>query len=99
MQGVVDGLDIVQYVALGYEQIFPAIVVEILQANAPAGAARSKRAQTSFQASSAEQTRAVVVVKSVNLSRKHGHKDVRLAVVVVVLKHGAHAGERLTVRR
>src|SRR6266851_3994075 len=39
MQGLVDGLDIVQYVALGHEQILPAVVVEVLQANAPARAA------------------------------------------------------------
>src|SRR5437879_8421882 len=98
MQGVVNVLDIIQNVALGHEQVLPAIVVEVLQANTPARAACSKRAQTGFQASSGKETRAVVVIKTVNLPRKHGHKDVRLAVVVVVLKHGAHTGDRLTIR-
>src|SRR5437879_13497641 len=97
MQGVVNVLDIIQNVALGHEQVLPAIVVEVLQANTPARAACSKRAQTGFEASSGKETRAVVVIKTVNRPRKHGHKDVRLAVVVVVMEDRTQTGKRLAI--
>src|SRR5258708_1170891 len=96
-QGSVDLLDIVEDVALGAEKIFPAIVVEIFQADAPSGAAGSKRAQARFEALVAEGAIAVIMVKAVKLARQHGDEDIGAAVVVVVLKNGAHAGKPLAI--
>ena len=83
--------------ALCHKQVLPAVVVKVFQASTPAGAACGERSQTGFQASIGKEPRAVIVVKTVNLTRKYGHKNVWLAVVVVVLKDRAHTGECLAV--
>ncbi len=97
MQGVVDGLDVVQNVALGYEQILPAVIVEVFQTNSPAGAACRQRAEAGFETSIGERATAIVAVGAVDFTGQLGNDDVRLAVVVVILKHSAHAGKGLPV--
>src|SRR6202167_399896 len=69
MQHVINLLDIVQHVALRDEQILPAIVVEILEANAPAGAGSREQAQAGLQTAIAERAVAVVVKERINLAR------------------------------
>src|SRR6267378_5299154 len=93
MQGMVDGLDVVQHMALCDEQVFPAVVVEVFQANTPAGTAGGKCAEAGLEASIGERAFAIIVVEAVDLAGKLGNDDVGFAVVVVVLKNSAHAGK------
>src|SRR5713226_2975307 len=97
VQGVVDGLDVVQNVALGYQQILPAVIVEVFQADSPAGAACRQRAEAGFETSIGERATAIVVVGAVDFAGQLGNDDVGLAVVVVILKDSAHAGKGLPV--
>src|ERR1700679_614913 len=73
VQHVVNLLDIVEHMALRYEQILPAVIVEILEANAPTGTGSREQTQAGLQTAIAEGTVAVVVKERVNLARQHGH--------------------------
>src|SRR6266699_2778172 len=97
MQGVVDGFDVVQHMALSYKQVLPAVVVQVFHSNAPAGTAGGERAEAGFEALIGERASAIVVVEAVDFPGKLGNDDVGLAVVVVVLKDSAHAGKRLAI--
>src|SRR5258708_18432928 len=97
MQGMVDGLDVVQHVALGDEQVLPAVVVEVFHANAPSGTAGGERAEAGFKPLIGERASAIVVVEAIDFPGQLGNDDVGLAVVIVVLKDSAHAGKRLAI--
>src|SRR6266446_5529710 len=75
------------------EQIFLPIVVEILQANAPARGYSRKHSDSSLQAAVAERSVAIVVKDGIGLARQSCDDHVRLAVIIVVLKDHAHAGQ------
>ena len=83
--------------ALNDEGILPAIIVEIFQPHAPTGGFAGERAKTGFQFLGAERTVAVVMEDHVGLVRKLRDKKVGKAIVVVILKDNAHAGEHLAV--
>src|SRR6476659_3558682 len=83
--------------ALRNEQILPAVIVKILESGTPAGTAGGQCAQSSFQAYVVKSAAALVAVKAVDLTRQHGDEDVGAAVVVVILKDGAHSREALAV--
>ena len=99
VQGRVDMLDVVEDMTLGDEQIFPAVVVEILEANAPARTSAGKNSQTGFETAIAERTVAVIVLDAVDLTRQFGDDRVGPAVVVIVLKDHSHAGEPAPILR
>src|SRR6266849_3376928 len=92
-QRSVDLLNVIEDVALGNEKILPAVVVEIFQAHAPAGTARSKSAEASLQALIGESASAVVVIQAVEFARQNGDDYIGTAIVIVVLKNRAHAGK------
>ena len=73
-QRSVNLLNIVQYMALRNEQIFPTIIIDIFQSRAPAGTARRQRANASLQARTVESAAALVVVKPIDLARWYGDK-------------------------
>src|SRR6266851_424543 len=92
-QRSIDLLNVIEDVALGNEKILPAVVVEIFQAHAPAGTARSKSAEASLQALIGESASAVVVIQAVEFARQNGDDYIGTAIVIVVLKNRAHAGK------
>src|SRR6266853_2880986 len=98
-QRSVDLLNVIEDVALGNEKILPAVVVEIFQAHAPAGTARSKSAEASLQALISESASAVVVIQAVEFTRQNGDDHVGAAIIIVVLKNRAHAGKTFAVGR
>src|SRR5580704_7824342 len=81
--------------ALGDKDVLPAIVVEIFEPYAPAGAGGREQAEACLQTAIAEQSVAIVVEERVDLTRQHGHQDIRATVVIVVLENRAHAGDGL----
>src|SRR6266480_1133023 len=99
VQGMVDGLDVVQNVALSDEQVLPAVVIEVFQAGAPAGTAGAKCTEADFETLIAERAFAIVVVEPIDFPGQLGNDDVGLAVVVVVLKDSPHAGKRFAIGR
>src|SRR5215472_8071545 len=90
VQRGVDLLHVVQDVTLGNEQILPTVVVKILETSTPSGAARRKSSKTGFQTVIGKLTVSVVVEEGVYLPGQYGYQDVRPAIVVVILKDGAH---------
>src|ERR1700687_194863 len=66
VQRRIDVFHIVQYMALSHEQVFPSVVVEVLQANSPAGAPTGEHTQAGFETAIAERTSAVVMIHTVN---------------------------------
>src|SRR5256884_6829481 len=97
VQRMVDVFHIIQDVALGHEQVLPAVVVEVLQTHAPARTPCGERAKTRFQVTTGEQAFSVVVIRAVDVTRQHSYEDVGLAVIIVILEHGPHTGEGLAV--
>src|ERR1700741_774988 len=97
MQGGIDGFYVIQNLALGHEQVLPAIVVEIFQTCPPAGAACRHRPEARLEAAVREEALAIIVVKTIDFARKPGHEEIRSAIVIVVLKDGTHAGEWLAI--
>src|ERR1035438_10407516 len=97
VQRWVDRLYVIQNMSLGDKQIFPSVVVEILQAYAPPRAPAGEDAQAGLQALIAERAFPLVVVHAVDLARQLGHDDVGPSVVVVVLKNHSHARKPSTV--
>src|SRR5882724_1085899 len=83
--------------ALRHEQILPAIIVEIFQADAPTGTSRSQGAETAFQTLIAERAFAIIVIQGIEFAGKLGHHKIRAAVVVIVLEDSTHAGKALAV--
>src|SRR5260370_3541944 len=79
--------------SLGDEQVFLPVIVEILQANAPARGETGKHAESRVQAAVAERSVAIVMKGGVSLARQGCDDYVRLAVVIVVLEYHAHSGE------
>src|SRR5260370_8948154 len=79
--------------SLGDEQVFLPVIVEILQANAPARSDTRKHANSRLQAAVAERSVAIVMKDGVSLARQGCDDYVRLAVVIVVLEYHAHSGE------
>ena len=87
---MVNSFHVVQHVALRDEEVLPAVIIEILEPHTPSGASRGNQPEPRLKASIAEKASAVIVEERINLSRKHGHQDVRSAVIVVILEHRAH---------
>src|SRR5216683_1482398 len=83
--------------ALSDEQVLPAVVVEVFQADTPAGTAGGECTEAGFKASIGERAIAIIVVEAVDFAGQLGNDDVGLAVVVVILKDSAHAGKWLAV--
>jgi len=77
--------------ALRHEQILPAVVVEIFQANSPTGTAGGQRAETAFEALVAKSTAAIVVIEAVELARQLGDDDIRAAIVRSQKLYGGYA--------
>src|SRR5258708_14814697 len=96
-QESVNLLDIVQHVALCDEKVLPAVIVEIFEAHAPAGAARGQCAQAGLKALIAEDARTIVVIQAVNLARQDRNNDVGAAIVIIILKDTAHTPNTLPV--
>ena len=96
-QGSVDLFNIIEHVALRHEQIFPAVVVEIFQANAPAGTSRSQRAEAGFKALIAEGALAIVVIQRIEFAWEFGHEYIWASIVVIVLENRAHAGKTFAI--
>src|ERR1700686_668993 len=85
--------------ALSDEQVLPAVVVEIFQADTPSGTAGGECAEAGFETSIGERAFAVVVVEAVDFAGQFGDDDVGFAVVVVILKDSTHAGKGFAVGR
>src|ERR1700691_1034078 len=99
VQRSIDGLYVVEYMSLSDEQVFLPIIVEILQANAPARGCSRKHGHSSLQAAVAEQAVAIVVKDGISLARQSCDNHVRLSVIIVILKYYAHAGQRPAIQR
>src|SRR5690242_4491973 len=97
MQRMVDGFDVVEDMALCNQQVFPAIVINVFQADSPARAARGERTQAGFETSIRKYALAIVVVNAVDFTRQYSHEDVSEPIVIIVLKNGAHPGKRLAI--
>src|ERR1700730_1439827 len=95
----IDLLDVVQDMTLRDKKLVPAIVVKILQPNAPARASTGQDAHPGRETSITERTVALVVVDTINLSRKLCHDDVWAPVIVIILKNNSHARQSTTVFR
>src|SRR5579864_6243109 len=95
----INALDVVQYVTLRDKQIFPALVVEVFQTDAPARASAGQRSQSSFQTAITECPVAIIMIDAVNLPGEFGDDDVRAAVIVVILKDHSHPREPSAVFR
>src|SRR6266550_667699 len=85
---MVDGLDVIQNVALSDEQVLPAVVIEVFQAGAPAGTAGAKCTEADFETLIAERAFAIVVVEPIDFSGQLGNDDVEMAVVIEVEETG-----------
>src|SRR5713226_10310267 len=98
VQRRVDGLYIVEDMPLGDEQVFLPVIVEVLQANAPARGYSGKHGHSSLQAAVAEHSVAIVMKDGVRLAWQSCDNHVGLAVIIVILKYHAHAGQRSAVK-
>src|SRR5438445_4296932 len=99
VQRMVDVFHIIQDVALGHEQVLPAVVVEVLQTHAPARTPCGERAKTRFQVTTGEQAFSVVVIRAVDFTRQHSYEDVGLAVIIVVLERSEEHTSELQSRQ
>src|SRR5580704_16849647 len=84
--------------ALRHEQIFPAVVVEIFEADTPSGTPGSQCAEAGFQALIAETALAIVVIERIEFAWEFGHEYVGASIVVIVLEHCTHDGKAFAVR-
>src|SRR6202022_476937 len=94
--GIVD-LHSIEIVALGNDEIFPAVIVIIEEASAPAGVKHGDAAQTRTEAGVGETSVATVLVQGVALVSQVGDKEVGPAIIIIVGEIDAHAGEGATV--
>src|SRR6266404_1074128 len=91
MQRGVDAFHIVQDMALGDKQVFPAIIIEVFQAHAPPGGSTGEDAESGLETAVTERTAAVIVVQAVNFPGQLGHHYVWTTIVVIILKNYTHA--------
>jgi len=94
--GVVQ-LNRVEIMALGDEEILPAIIIIVEKADAPAGMLHSGARQAGTEAGIRKRGVAIVLVESVVLVGQIGDQQVRPAVVIVIGEIDAHAGIRASV--
>src|SRR5713226_8120686 len=66
--------------ALSDELVLPAVVVEVFQADTPAGTAGGECTEAGFKASIGERAIAIIVVEAVDFAGQLGNDDVGLAV-------------------
>src|SRR5699024_4009254 len=92
-----ESIDAVIYMGVGGEQVLPAVVVEIEEAESPAAMPQGQRADAGFQGSVDEVAFAGIAKYRIGFTGERGNEDVRPAIVVVVLELGAHAGHRLSI--
>src|ERR1700722_4144423 len=90
-------LDSVEIVALGNQEVLPAVIVVVEKNGNPAGVRHADLSQTGGEAGIVEGAIAIVLIQSIALIGKVGDEKVRPAVVIVVGEVDAHAGKRTTV--
>src|SRR3984893_4963848 len=83
--------------ALNNKRVLPTVIVKILQPYPPTRGFPGKRAKPDVQFLRAERSSALVVINDVGLRRKLRDEKVGKAIVIVILKNNAHAGEHLAV--
>ena len=91
MQRRIKHFHVVDHMRLRDEDIFPTVVVEILQANTPSGSRSGQQPKAGLNTLLSENTPALIVKHDVKLMRKFGDDDVGQPVIVVVLKDHSHA--------
>src|ERR1700687_3306144 len=85
-QRAVIQLHVIEDMALHNEGVLPAVIVKVLQPDAPARRFPGKRSEASFQFLRAESSLAVVMKNDVGLVGKLSDQNIGKAIVVVVLK-------------
>src|SRR3954451_17571501 len=83
--------------ALRREDVFPAVVVEVLQSNSPARTARRKSCKAGLQTGVGEGSSPFVPVQGPLFESEISHEHIRTSVVVVIGKNGAHTGVWLSI--
>ena len=85
--------DVVEDMALGNEDIAIAIVVEILERDAPAGVTRGECGQASRVTRIAKLPGAFIAIEGVFLKRQIGDQDIGTPIVVIVCEGDTHPGK------
>ena len=92
-QARVLGLDRVEHMALRGEDVFPAVEIQVGEADAPARHRRRDGGEPALPRPVGEETAAFVAVQGVEFLGEVGDQDVRAPIVVVVLEIDAHPRE------